>query len=52
MKEQLNCGRKKQKIDSTQSMSAPSTEDIAKCDSREQSIDLTTTESFTPEKTS
>ncbi|CAG9532957.1 unnamed protein product [Cercopithifilaria johnstoni] len=44
--------KKTQRLDSTQSMSAPSTEGTAKCKTNKSSLGLTTTESFTPEKTS
>ncbi|EFO26510.1 hypothetical protein LOAG_01980 [Loa loa] len=42
--------RNKRKTDSTQSMSASSTEDTAKCKSHGSSIYLSTTGSFTPQK--
>ncbi|KAL3985410.1 hypothetical protein ACH3XW_38520 [Acanthocheilonema viteae] len=44
--------KKTQRIDSTQSMSASSTEDTAKCKSHESSLNLTSTGSFTPGNTS
>ncbi|VDM06721.1 unnamed protein product [Wuchereria bancrofti] len=52
LKQKSTLIKKKQRTDSTQSMSASSTEDTAKCKSRGLSVFMSTTRSLTPEATS